>query len=207
MKDLFLTPGRLAARVFSRDKKRIYRSTRNRSGVGLGTVILSLACWVALAAGVLFAVDKMGLLKQALDVGVEVAQSVEESQAPAPRPTPEPSPGSVTGSIADDSLSGASPPPVPEGGNAVAAPAVEAELWLVLLHTIPKSSRDEAERRQARYRDQGLAVEILDTDAFPRLKSGNWIIALGPFDDRISALAAADTAKAFNNGLIVRRGL
>ncbi|MGL4208270.1 MAG: hypothetical protein ACRCTY_02665, partial [Candidatus Adiutrix sp.] len=60
---------------------------------------------------------------------------------------------------------------------------------------------------QAQYRNRGLRVEIMDTDAFPRLRSGSWIIAQGPFDDRNSALAAADHAKSFQSGLMVRRGL
>ena len=47
----------------------------------------------------------------------------------------------------------------------------------------------------------------MDTDAFPRLKGGNWIIAQGPFEDRASALTAAEKAREFNSGLMVRRGL
>jgi hypothetical protein len=83
----------------------------------------------------------------------------------------------------------------------------EAERWLVILHTIPKSARDEAERRQNQYRDRGLQVEIMDTDAFPRLVGGSWIIAQGPFDSRAQALEAANTAKEFNSNLMVRRAL
>ena len=47
----------------------------------------------------------------------------------------------------------------------------------------------------------------MDTDAFPRLKSGNWILALGPFDDKTGTLAAANRAKAHNPGLRVIQGL
>jgi hypothetical protein len=203
MKDVFLAPGHILAKLFSQEKKKTYRSTRQRPGVELGTVALALVGWLIVAGVVLLAIDKLGLLHKALDVGVEAAQKVNgEASEPAPAA---PTPGSVTGSIAAGQAGTA---PSPAADTAVApAQAMETELWLVILHTIPKASREEAERRQAGYLSRGLPVEILDTDAFPRLKSGNWIIAQGPFDDRASALAAADAAKAFNTGLIVRRGL
>jgi hypothetical protein len=203
MKDVFLAPGRILEKLFSQEKKKTYRSTRQRPGVGLGTVALSLLGWLIVAGVVLLAMDKLGLLHKALDVGVEAAQKVNGEAAPVPGA---PAPGSVTGSIAAGGQAGTAPSPAADTA-AAPAQAVETELWLVILHTIPKASREEAERRQTGYLSRGLPVEILDTDAFPRLKSGNWIIAQGPFDDRASALAAADAAKAFNTGLIVRRGL
>lgn len=204
MKDLFLAPGRQIAKLFSKDKRR-YRSARHRSEAGVGTAVLAGVFWLVLAGGLILAVDKLGFLTPALDVGLEVAQGGgEEAPAPAPEPT-----SNITGSLGTGSPAGAPLPPASgvAGAPAAQAPAVETELWLVILHTIPKSARDEAERRQAQYIGKGLKVDILDTDAFPRLKSGNWIIAQGPFDDRASALAAADAAKGFNPGLMVRRGL
>jgi hypothetical protein len=80
-------------------------------------------------------------------------------------------------------------------------------MWLVVLHSIPSSARAEAERRQAGYKAKGLEVDILDTNAFPRLQPNLWIVALGPFDNRAEALAAADRAKEFNAGLRLLRGL
>ncbi len=68
-------------------------------------------------------------------------------------------------------------------------------------------ARQEAERRQTQYRNRGLQVEIMDTDAFPRLVGGSWIIAQGPFDGRAEALDAANRAREFNSNLMVRRGL
>ncbi len=206
MKDFFLAPGRQIAKLLSKDKKR-YRSARHRSDAGMGTVVLSGVFWLVLAGGLILAVDKLGFLTPALDVGLEVAQGGGE-EAPTPPPAPEPT-SNITGSLETGSPAGAPLPPASGVANAATAtaPAVETELWLVILHTIPKSARDEAERRQAQYLSKGLRVDILDTDAFPRLKSGNWIIAQGPFDDRASALAAADAAKGFNPGLMVRRGL
>ena len=203
LKSLFLSPGRLLARLFRRDRRRAYRSARSRSGASPGLVLLSLIAWLALAGLVLYAVDKAGLLKQALDAGVEVATSPEPDGGPPPLPVGQ-SNTSAGGSLATIPNN---PAPSPPGEVRSSQSTVETEMWLVILHSIPKSARAEAERRQSQYISRGLNVEILDTDAFPKLKPGNWIIAQGPFDDRASALAAANKAKAFNDGLMVRRGM
>ena len=193
--DLFLWPGRLAARLFGR-KKVHYRSRRPRPEMGGGLVLLSLALWLAGAGTLLFALDRTGLLKGALDAGVEMAQGEKSAEPDPPPPDPLPDTGELIGPLN---------PPGPDPAQVQAA--VAAEMWLVILHSIPKTARAEAERRQAGYKAKGLEVDILDTNAFPRLPSNYWIIALGPFDDRAGALAAADQAKTFNSGLMVRRGL
>ncbi|KXS56582.1 MAG: hypothetical protein AMR96_01850 [Candidatus Adiutrix intracellularis] len=196
--DLFLSPGRLIARLFFLDRKRAYRSLRKRSGSGPGVFLLSLLVWLALVGGVLYAVDQTGLLHTALDAGIKAAtQSEPLLQQPATSVEPEPAPFVETPATKDQTAA----------EHLTINPSQEVEMWLVVLHTIPKKARDEAERRQAQYRVKGLVVEILDTDAFPKLQSGYWIIAQGPFDDRTSALAAADIIKTFNTGLRVLRGL
>jgi cell division protein FtsN len=202
---LFLWPGRLAANLFSSDRKKEYRSRRHRPETTGRIVLLSLVLWLAGAGILLFALDRTGLLKEALDAGVEVAQG-ERPAEPASPPPPEPEaaappePGETT---AGGVLTPAEEPPAVQ-----AAPAAqETEMWLVILHSTPKTSRAEAERRQAGYKTKGLEVDILDTSAFPKLPPDYWIVALGPFDNRAEALAAADKAKTFNSGLMVRRGL
>ncbi len=221
-KNIFLAPGRLLATAF-KDKKRNYRSVRKKTPQGAGVFIVSLAVWLLLLAGIMTAADKSGLLKEILDAGVEVAQSraVDGGAESVPAPTPD---GAASGDAAASGgetggQEAAAPPDAvapPEGqanqgGGAVDVPppesAAAAERWLVILHTIPKAAREEAERRQKQYQGQGLQVEIMDTDAFPRLLGGNWIIALGPFEGRADALAAANKAKEFNANLMVRRGL
>jgi len=209
---LFLWPGRLVAGLFSSDRKKEYRSRRQRAETTGRVVLLSLVLWLAGAGVLLFALDRTGLLKEALDAGVEVAQgerpaepasAPESPPAPEPASVPEPAPAAAPPALAPvETTAGDLPAPTEE-----APPAVEAEMWLVILHSIPKSGRHEAERRQAGYKAKGLAVEILDTNAFPKLPPDYWIIALGPFDRRAEALTAADKAKAFNSGIMVRRGL
>lgn len=216
LKSLFLAPGRLLAKLFSREKKKTYRSTRQRPKPGLGTVILSVVGWLAVAAVLLFAADKAGLMDKALDAGAEAVNRAEQEAETRPSAETvgaqesEPSTGSASGSLTG--RNGAAPAANPASGppESSATPNTvtpESEQWLVILHTIPKSARDEAERRKTQYRGNGLAVDILDTDAFPRLLSGNWIIALGPFDEKNEALEAANHAKTYNSKLIVRRGL
>jgi len=200
---LFLWPGRLAARLFSPDRRKDYRSRRPRPEATGRLVLLSLVLWLAGAGALLFALDRTGLLKEALDAGVEAAQG-ERTAPPAPEPAP-PEPDVPT---AGGALTQPEPIAAPIDQTAQTAPAaLETEMWLVILHSIPKTGRAEAERRQAGYKTRGLEVDILDTNAFPKLPPNYWVIALGPFDSRAEALAAADRAKAFNSGLMVRRGL
>ncbi|MDL2259896.1 SPOR domain-containing protein [Deltaproteobacteria bacterium OttesenSCG-928-K17] len=217
LKNLFLAPGRFVLKFFSGDKRRAYRSARPRPTNSFGVGLVSAVCWLLIALGLLFAADKAGFLNKALDVGVEVASGdsqnggAEDQPADEPEQEPVPDKPSATGVIGDGSSQPTAPAPTATpgataGGNQ-AVTAEAPEMWLVILHSIPKSGRAEAERRQKQYKDKGLEVEILDTDAFPRLKPGSWIIALGPFDDRASALTVANRAKNFRSDLIVRRGL
>lgn len=196
--DLFLSPGRLIARLFFWNKKRTYRSLRKRSGSGPGIFLLSLLIWLTVIGGVLYTVDQTGLLHTTLDTGIETASQAEPLlKQPAASVEPELTPFIETPATEEQTAT----------EHLMINPSQEVEMWLVVLHTIPKKARDEAERRQAQYLVKGLVVEILDTDAFPKLQSGYWIIAQGPFDDRTSALAAADIVKTFNAGLRVLRGL
>jgi len=225
MLKLFCIPGRLLAKLFSREKKRAYRSVRSKPVYGPGIILVSLAGWLALAAGVLFAVDKAGLLKQVLDVGVGVTQGTQETETPPadPEVEPGPEPGQITTGSASGGLSveGQSTAGLPSttpggterpGGTVNTAPAVEIEQWLVVLHSIPKNSRNEAERRKTQYRNKGLEVDVLDSGAFPRIENGSWwLVALGPFDDKDRAVAVANevtgTAKQFNTMPRVLKGM
>jgi len=82
---LFLWPGRLLAGLFSSDRKKEYRSRRQRAETTGRVVLLSLFLWLSGAGVLLFALDRTGLLKEALDAGVEVAQG-ERPAEPASAP-------------------------------------------------------------------------------------------------------------------------
>jgi cytoskeletal protein RodZ len=81
------------------------------------------------------------------------------------------------------------------------------EAWLVILESIPKSARPQAERALEKQKKKGLNVELFDTDAYPRLKSGLWALGVGPFDTKKEALEASEALKPKFKGLMVRRGL
>ena len=50
-------------------------------------------------------------------------------------------------------------------------------------------------------------MELLDTDAYPMLKSGMWTLAMGPFDTKAEADLAAAELKPKVRDLMVRRGI
>ncbi|MDR3134905.1 MAG: SPOR domain-containing protein [Deltaproteobacteria bacterium] len=83
----------------------------------------------------------------------------------------------------------------------------EAEAWLVIVESIPKDKRAEAEQSQARHKRRGVTLEIVDTDAYPRLKGGMWTLASGPYDTEREAQEAAAAIKPKVRDLMVRRGL
>ena len=208
MKSFFLVPGRLISKLLGGEKKRALRSPRQRSEASLGLVVISLIFWVAFGASLVF------LLNSFFFSGGTTGSKVEV-----------PSPSEAVSAVAAEGQAGQKSLATTENTGKVAAASslvvpivtpqvsperlVAVEQWLVILHTIPKpkNGRDEAERRKANYQTRGLGVDILDTDAFPRLRSGSWIIALGPFEDRAIAYRMAEEAKSYNSKLIVRRGL
>lgn len=112
--------------------------------------------------------------------------------------------------------------PPPDGGETPgsettpSAEAQQAEVWLVILHSIPKraqseddrrAARAEADRRAAGYKRQGLDAQIFDTDSFPRLKGGFWAVALGPFETGATARQIGDLLREQSPGLMVRQAM
>lgn len=100
--------------------------------------------------------------------------------------------------------------------DAAATPAEPqtSEVWLVILHSIPKQPNSEADRRNARaeadrransYKRKGLDAQVFDTDSFPRLKNGFWAVALGPFETGQAAGQVGELLKEQAPGLMVRR--
>ncbi|MGL4208600.1 MAG: hypothetical protein ACRCTY_04355, partial [Candidatus Adiutrix sp.] len=175
MFNFFMLPGRLMVKLLFQGQKRAYRSARVKDKSGPGTVFIALVFWLAIGSALVWGADKAGLLKGALDAGVQVAspandnlsqpESVDNGDVPFAAP-PDETVTSLSGVIAEGQ---GSPGLIAMPINPSTTAAEGVEVWLVILHTIPKNARDEAERRQAQYRNRGLRVEIMDTDAFPRL--------------------------------------
>jgi hypothetical protein len=81
------------------------------------------------------------------------------------------------------------------------------QAWLVIIESIPKSARDKAEASLSRQKKKGLNLVLIDTDAYPRLKSGMWALSMGPFDTKADAEAAAAGLEKKVKDFMVRRGL
>jgi hypothetical protein len=98
------------------------------------------------------------------------------------------------------------PPELMSAGDGSSALKTE-EVWLVIVSSSPKADRDKVEADQARHRRRGVNLEIMDTDAYPLLKSGMWTLALGPYYSRVEAENAAKELQPKVKETMVRRGL
>ncbi|MDR1577630.1 MAG: SPOR domain-containing protein [Deltaproteobacteria bacterium] len=204
LKTIIFGPGRLlcgqpvAQKHSSHPRLAAYRSQ--------GPVIaLSLICWALVVAGILFGLKMLSNVDPPppplppLDRSTAVAQAEAGAgiiQAP------------ISGA-AGSGLAAATNSPAPEAGqgHALETAPPPTQAWLVIVESIPKSARSEAERALAKHKKKGVRLELLDTDAYPKLKSGLWALAQGPFDTKSEAEAAAVTLKPQVKGLMVRRGL
>ncbi len=213
MKKFLLAPGQTFARLF-REKKKKYRSMRHKPQTGPLVLFVSVIFWLSL----LFVGFWLGILvKSAGEPGPSLSGGPEQIQSGAVGTTttaerqasiPE------IGSFLPGFFAGVSSAPGSSAAGVNTAPGAETTVatqsWLVILHTIPKNGQEgraEAERRQARYRNQGLLVEVMDTGSFPRLRGGYWIVALGPFDSREEAAQKATEASRFSSDLMVKRAI
>ncbi|MDR2366855.1 MAG: SPOR domain-containing protein [Deltaproteobacteria bacterium] len=128
-----------------------------------------------------------------------------EAQA-APGAAPEQAQAQAVGQPTALAGAGGAVTSIPSGVSQV-TDKIAAEAWLVIVESIPKSKRTEAERSLARHKKRGLSLEIVDTDAYPRLKAGMWTLASGPYDTEKEAKAAAAIIKPKVRDLMIRRGL
>jgi hypothetical protein len=132
--------------------------------------------------------------------------ALADAQAGAPSSTvTQTSSDQVTGQVANTGQ--ALPNAAGDQGESDQTAQAISEAWLVIVESIPKDKRVEAEQSLARHKKRGLNLEIVDTDAYPRLKSGMWTLASGPYDTEKEARAAAAIIKPKVRDLMVRRGL
>ncbi|MDR1487534.1 MAG: hypothetical protein LBT62_06040 [Deltaproteobacteria bacterium] len=224
LKDLFLAPGRYLCRKFSRSRKKSrYQSRVLHKGPILELSILSWLIAVAIAYGIVVWLGSPPIPKELLEAKNAAPTVAQTNQQPQTEPTTTTdAQPSQANSGAENSAAASGASATSTGGTtqsagssltqAVSPPTAEIEVappqvWLVIVESIPKRARTEAEQSQARYKKKGLEFELLDTDAFPLLKSGMWTLALGPFDTKLEAESAALEIKPKVKDLMVRRGL
>jgi hypothetical protein len=217
--DLFLAPGRYLCRKFSRSRKKTRYQARS---VNRGPVVpVSIITWLAVAVLVVVVVLFLGTSPVPPPKKPPSEQNQEQVASNAQS-------GAVSGPVAQAGLTpqnaptpqaqsnpqaAASAPEAHVGEETVAAlsgqlePPPATEIWLVIVESIPKSARAGAEESLARHKRRGVNLELLDTDAYPLLKGGMWTLALGPFDTKKDAEAAAAEIKPKVRDLMVRRGL
>jgi hypothetical protein len=136
--------------------------------------------------------------------------SVPNNPAPAP-PQPQPvvppkDTGATLSAAAQEAAKSVSDlaAPKPMAPVTVTPPT---QSWLVIVESIPKSARQEAEQALTRHKKRGVELELFDTDAYPLLKSGMWTLAKGPFETKAEAEAAAALIKSKVKDFMIRRGL
>jgi hypothetical protein len=213
--DLFMAPGRFICRSFSKGRKRSrYYSTVAEQGPA---VLLSILSWVfvaALAVGLVlkFASPPIPRDYEPEPTSPPAAAGVLQTPAAPPASSasadnpPQAAEAAIGRAVQPTSTSIATSAAEPPAAEVVAAP-LAAEVWLVIVESVPKSARTEAERSQARHKRRGVELDLADTDAYPLLKGGMWTLVKGPFDTKAEAEAAARELKPKVKDLMVRRGL
>jgi hypothetical protein len=217
LKTIFLAPGRVVCgQSVSAGHRphRFRRSAFRQRGPVLG---VSLLFWALLAGLGVILSAKLGTNVDPPapppKAGAQLRPAAQAAQAAPGAPAPAAGPASAAAGVpAGQALLDQAERAAlaAQGGQAEPAArplAKPPEIWLVIVESIPKSARPEAERAVARHRKKGVSLELLDTDAFPRLKSGLWALAQGPFDTKKEADEAAAGIKAKVKSLMVRRGL
>jgi hypothetical protein len=209
LKSIFLGPGRFFFGQPSTEELRARRwnlKVRSQSPA----IFVSLIFWLLLMAGGYLLLQKFSNVdppppKPRAEIKSLTPTGAQPSGT-APMVVSTASGGSLGASSPTNQTSGAVTPaadPIAPVEKALPPP----EIWLVIVESIPKSARSEAERALARHKKKGLELELLDTDAYPKLKSGLWALAQGPFDSKKEAEAAALVLKPKVKSLMVRRGL
>ncbi|MDR3204278.1 MAG: SPOR domain-containing protein [Deltaproteobacteria bacterium] len=218
-KDLFLAPGRFLYGIFHKNTQQRLKYKRINY-VPAAVPPLALASWLAIIFAAVLFVFKVGTdplpkgyqapeqAKSTPDAGQIAAAPSKPDQATAQAAAQ--AAAAQVAVLANRTTAEVSPPIVeePKSAPSIATQSLPpAQAWLVIVESIPKKAREEAEQALARHKRKGLELELMDTDAYPLLKSGMWTIAKGPFDTKKEAEAAAKVIKPKVRDLMIRRGL
>jgi hypothetical protein len=158
------------------------------AGGGAGAVMLGLGLWY-------------GGASQAPGTGTPPSV---ENRAPAP----------VRRNVGGEDAASTSTANVPPSGSYAQAPSPGAkpgEEWFVILHSYARSQRPAAEKQlmdlQETFRNRGLELNprLIESDSYPNLTPGLWVIALGP-EGRSKANEARRDVLAVVPGAYVKSG-
>ncbi|MDR2354408.1 MAG: SPOR domain-containing protein [Deltaproteobacteria bacterium] len=225
LQDIFLAPGRFLNHTFSKKRKKFrYVARSHEAGKILSLSVLAWLCIIFLAC-----VAKAGFSTgpEPITASLVPPTILQPEEVPPPPLSQAPSvePALPVPQLPNMAQSAALNQPLPSGTSTQTSPDLVVvprellprpdspplepppEAWLVIIESIPKSARTKAEESQSRQRKKGLEVELVDTDAYPRLKSGMWALALGPFETKAQADLAAQRIKPKVKEFMVRRGL
>jgi cytoskeletal protein RodZ len=209
LKDFLLSPGRYLCRKFTSGKKKVRFASKQ--AIRGPVVPVSIVCWLAVAALAVWAVFRFASppIPNYNNPATQTETTASNEAGAAAGPT----------AVATSATPGEAAP----GGTSTTNPVqttepiveqsltpnevVGGEVWLVIVESIPKNKRTEAEQSQARHKRRGLTLELFDTDAYPLLKGGMWTLASGPYESRKEAEAAAVAIKPKVRDLMIRRGL
>jgi septal ring-binding cell division protein DamX len=167
-------------------------------GADVSSTIAAPPGWrgpVALVGGLLL----IALLALVLAL-VELAGDAEQvSQAPSPTATPAP-----TTTVVPESTT---IPPATSDGTAGTTPEIAdwpagKDAWTVVLEAA--STREAAEARADELSQQGIAVGILESDQYPTLEPGKFVVFSGQYDSQRAADQALQDLTGQVEGAYVR---
>ena len=170
-------------------------------GADVSSTIAAPPSWrgpVALVGGLLL----IALLALVLAL-VELAGDAEQvSQAPAPTATPAPT-TTVVPTPESTTI-----PPATDDGTAGTTPEIAdwpagKDAWTVVLEA--SSTREAAEARANELAEQGTPVGILESDQYPTLEPGKFVVFSGQYDSQRAADQALKDLSGQVEGAYVRR--
>jgi septal ring-binding cell division protein DamX len=168
-------------------------------GADVSSTIAAPPSWrgpVALVGGLLLVA--LAALVLAL---VELAGNPEQvSQAPAPTATPAPTTTTVP------TPESTTIPPATDDGTATTPEIADwpagKDAWTVVLEA--SSTRDAAEARASELAQQGIPVGILESDQYPTLEPGKFVVFSGQYDSQRAAEQALQGLSGQVEGAYVR---
>ena len=177
-------------------------------GAGVGATVGRTPAWrgpVALVA-VLLGVAAIALVLALVELAGDAEQVTPQAGAPTPAPTAAATVTPDSTTITPDPQ--ATIPPASDDGTGTTTPEIAdwpagKDAWTIVLES--SSTEEAATARGQELIEQGVPVGLLNSDDYPSLEPGRWVVFSGQFDSQRAADQALTDISDQVEGAYVRR--